>query len=260
MKRGNIKGQVTIFIIVAIAIVAVGILIYLFYPNISSLFGIGTDSPTASIQSCLEKDIGNAVETLVLQGGDLNPKHFFMYDNSMVGYLCYTNEYYKPCVMQNPLLKQHIENEIKSVVEEKAKDCFDSMEENYRGKGYEVNLVRGDMNVELLPKRVSVTFDNTLTLKKSSSERYEKFIVVLNNNLYELVSITNSILNFEAVYGDAETTTYMDYYRDLKVEKKKHSDGTTVYIITDRNTENKFQFASRSYAFPPGYGIAEVLG
>jgi len=56
-------------------------------------------------------------------------------------------------------------------------------------------------------------------------------------------------------FGDAETTTYMNYYRDLKVEKKKKTDGTTVYIITDRNDGNKFQFASRSIAWPPGYAI-----
>jgi len=77
--------------------------------------------------------------------------------------------------------------------------------------------------------------------------------VILNNNLYELVSIVNSILNWEARYGDSETTIYMNYYHDLKVEKKKQSDGSTIYILTDRNTLDKFQFASRSVAWPPGY-------
>ena len=81
---------------------------------------------------------------------------------------------------------------------------------------------------------------------------------MLNNNLYELVSITNSILNWESKYGDAETTVYMNYYHDLKVEKMKQSEGTTVYILTDKNNENKFQFASRSVAWPPGYGVSQV--
>ena len=94
-----------------------------------------------------------------------------------------------------------------------------------------------------------------LTLTKGGAEKYDSFRVVLNNNLYELVSITNSILNLEARYGDAETTIYMNYYHDLKVEKKKQSDGTTIYILTDRNNKNQFQFASRSVAWPPGYEI-----
>ena len=44
----------------------------------------------------------------------------------------------------------------------------------------------------------------------------------------------------------------MNYYHDLKVEKNKQTDGSTIYILTERDTENKFQFASRSVAWPPG--------
>ena len=79
---------------------------------------------------------------------------------------------------------------------------------------------------------------------------------MLDNNLYELASIAESIVEWEATYGDSETTTYMNYYHDLKVEKKKQTDGTTIYIVTNRDTRNKFQFASRSVAWPPGYGNA----
>ncbi|MFH1240218.1 MAG: hypothetical protein V1672_03295, partial [Candidatus Diapherotrites archaeon] len=97
------------------------------------------------------------------------------------------------------------------------------------------------------------TFNSSLVLTKESTEKYDLFSVVLNNNLYELVSVANSILNWETRYGDSETTNYMTYYHDLKVEKKKQSDGSTIYILTDRNNGNKFQFASRSVAWPPGY-------
>jgi hypothetical protein len=75
----------------------------------------------------------------------------------------------------------------------------------------------------------------------------------LNNNLYQLVNIADSIIDFESIYGDSETTIYMNYYHDLKVEKLKQIDESTIYILTDRTDGNKFQFASRSYAFPPGY-------
>jgi len=75
----------------------------------------------------------------------------------------------------------------------------------------------------------------------------------VNNNIYELSAIAESILNSEADYGDVEVTVYMDYYTDLKVEKQKQSEGTTIYILTDRNTGDKFQFASRSIVWPPGY-------
>ena len=47
----------------------------------------------------------------------------------------------------------------------------------------------------------------------------------------------------------------MILYPGVKVEKYKQEDGTTVYILTDRNTNDKFQFAVRSLAWPPGYGF-----
>lgn len=257
MKGGfgkNKKGQVTIFIILAIVIVVLGVLIYMYYPQIKTTLGLGPKNPQSFIQLCIEEKIEESVEKLSLQGGSINPEHFILYDNEKIEYLCYTNEYYKTCVMQRPLLKAHIENEIKDEIKEEVKECFISLKESYQKKGYSVNMKEGGTSVELLPKRIATTFDYSLTLTKGESEKYESFRVVLNNNLYELVSIASSILNWEARYGDAETTIYMNYYHDLKVEKKKQSDGTTIYILTDRNNENKFQFASRSVVWPPGFG------
>jgi hypothetical protein len=56
----------------------------------------------------------------------------------------------------------------------------------------------------------------------------------------------------EARYGNSETTIYMDYYHNLKVEKSEQTDGSTVYRLTDRKDGSVFQFASRSIAWPPG--------
>ena len=65
--------------------------------------------------------------------------------------------------------------------------------------------------------------------------------------------IASSISNWEAKYGDSETMNYMIYYPNLKVEKKKQGDGTTIYIITDKESEDKFMFASRSLVLPAGF-------
>jgi hypothetical protein len=94
--------------------------------------------------------------------------------------------------------------------------------------------------------------------KGEESINYDSIRVVVDSNIYELVSIANSILNWEATYGDSETTTYMNYYHDLKVEKLKQGEGTTVYILSNRDSGEKFQFASRSVVFPPGYGASEI--
>ena len=252
MKRGEKKGQLTIFIIIAIVIVAIGVLMYLFFPQIKTGLGISTNDPNVFIQDCMEEKIESTVKTLSSQGGSITPINYFPYQDENIEYLCYTNEYYIPCVMQQAMLKQHIENEIKNEILAEKKACFDSLKKNFESSGYTVTLIEGETRVELLPKRIVVAFENDLTLTKDGSERYDKLSVVLNNNLYELISIAKSILNMEARYGDSETTIYMNYYHDLKVEKKKQTDGTTIYILTDRNKGDIFQFASRSIAWPPG--------
>ncbi|MBR9701649.1 hypothetical protein GOV13_01880 [Candidatus Pacearchaeota archaeon] len=258
--KGDTRGQVSIFIIVAIAIVAVGVLLFMFYPEIGSNFGLESKNPSEFIQDCIKDEVESNVNRLSHQGGSLEPEHYFVYNSEKLEYLCYTNEYYKTCVVQQPMLKRHIEREVEEAIEETVDECFVDLEESFQKKGYEVNLRRGAFSVELLPKRIAVSFDDSLTLTKETSEKFDSISVMVNNNLYELVSIANSIISWETSYGDAETTTYMNYYHDLGVQKKLQSDGTTVYVLTDLNNGNKFQFASRSVAWPPGYGVESVLG
>jgi hypothetical protein len=248
------RGQVTIFIIIAIIIVAAGFLIYSFYPQIKSTLSGQEVTPESYIQSCVEGEIKTAVDTLSVQGGTIKPENFLLYKDTKVEYLCYTAEYYSPCIVQQPMLKTHVELEIQNDIKNTVDACFASMKSSYEKKGFSVDLKSGQKRIELLPKRIVATFNYSLTLTKGSdTQKHDSFSVVMNNNLYELISIANSIIEFETTYGDAETTAYMVYYHDLKVEKNLQSSGVKVYVLTDRNTENKFQFASRGQVWPAGY-------
>ena len=48
------RGQVTIFVIIAIVIIAAVILTYVFYPKIKAPTELSVKNPSAFIQSCLE--------------------------------------------------------------------------------------------------------------------------------------------------------------------------------------------------------------
>jgi len=249
------RGQVTIFIIIAIAIIAIGVLIYAFYPQIQSLFGSESKNPAAFMQTCLEDEIEDTVKILSLQGGSMDPEHFYLYKDNKIDYLCYTNEYYRTCVVQQPMLKSHIESEIKREIMAEVDACFSDLEDSFKGQGYDVSLTSGNTTVELLPEAIITTLTHKLNLIKGDSENYETFRIILDSNLYELTGIARSIVNWEASYGDVETTTYMNYYHNLKVEKLNQMEGSTIYILTNRDTNEIFQFVSRSVAWPPGYGI-----
>ena len=72
------RGQVTIFVIIAIVIVVAAIGMYFIYPQIT-----GTSissSPTEFIQDCLEDEIEENVEKISLKGGSLNPVFYSEYN------------------------------------------------------------------------------------------------------------------------------------------------------------------------------------
>jgi hypothetical protein len=251
MNKKNKRGQITIFVIIAIIIIALAFAIYYFYPQIRTTITGQTLNPSSYLQGCIEEELNSALESVSAHGGSINPEHYILYQNQNIEYLCYTNEYYKTCVMQQPLLKRHIEQEVTEAVSGTADECLNSLVQSYTKQGYDVELKKGNVSLELLPKRAVLYFNSALTLKKENSQRYTDLRVSVTNNLYELVSIATSILNFETTYGDSETTIYMNYYHDLKVEKLKQEEGSKIYILTDRNNGNKFQFATRSIAWPP---------
>ena len=252
MIKTKKRGQVTIFVIIFIMIIVMGMIIYFLYPKIKIYYSEESVNPNLYMQGCLEDDLQENIARITSQGGSLNPEHYILYNDYKIEYLCYTEEYYKTCVMQRPLLYSHMEREIKNSITRKTQECLDLMKNDYEKRGYSVTLGRNDIEVEILPRKIMVVINGTIKIEKQDVKTYDRISVPVNNNLYELIGIASSILNWEARYGDAETTVYMDFYRDVKVEKKTQSDGSKVYILSERETKNKFQFASRSIAWPPG--------
>lgn len=247
------RGQVTIFVIIAILIVILAGVLYYFYPQIEENFSGETENPNQYIQQCIQEDFEKNVKKITSQGGSLEPEHYILHNNDKIEYLCYASEDYQNCVVQRPLLKEYIEKEALDSIEEKTNDCFNEMVNNFESRGYDVDLRKKGVGVNIVPEGTVLDINHTLELEKKDTRNYDGFSVVLNNNLYELVYIAKGIIEWETIYGDAETTVFMGYHRDVKVEKKKQSDGSTVYILTDRDTEDKLQFASRSIPWPAGY-------
>ncbi len=243
------RGQLTIFIIVAVLVVALVILVFFVSPGLRRGGEIGRiENPENFIQTCLEDSIKEKAETIGLQGGSFNPEFYYLYQDNKLQYLCYNNDVYALCAVQQPFLREHVENEIKEGILEDVNFCFNSLKDNYP----ESNVVKGIVKVNLLPEKILTTMNYEFTFSVAGqTERREKFDVVLNNNLYELVAIAQHIVEFEALFGEADADRYMDLYSDLKVEKYPQTDETYIYILTNKETGDKFQFASRSLAFSP---------
>ncbi len=257
------RAQVTIFIILGIIIIAVGALIYFLYPQIKSTL-LTSSNPESFIQTCMSDALTQAIENISLQGGSIKPQNYFYYYNPDlkqaydVDYLCYTNKYYLNCTIQQPALMSHVGSEILADIKPAADSCFSSLQNNYKNQGYSTSLINGNTTISILSGRVVVTFNNQLTITKGNTQRFNQFSVLVNNNLYELVLVAYNIVNWEAAYGDVNTQEFMYYYHNLIVQQAEQTDGTKVYILTDLDTGNIFQFATRSIVLPAGYGTVGI--
>jgi len=252
MSNLNKRGQLTIFIIVAVVILSV-ILVLLFYPKIKVAIS-GDLNPDSYLAKCIEPAIKPKLDLMAKQGGYLNPEGFLFYQNTRIKYLCYTPEFYKVCQVQQPMIKAHVEQELTKVVADKAKICMDNLKKEYESRGYSVMVGKSDYKVEMVPGKIRINFEMPMSITKETTQTYKEFNADLNSQMYDLLMIAQSIVEFESTLGDSETLIYMQYYPDLRVDKTKLSDGTKVYKLTNVVTKESFTFASRSLSWPPGYG------
>lgn len=250
------KGQVTLYVIIAIIIFAVGLLLFLFYPHSQTSSSSGSSNPYSFVQTCLKEGFVNQVRLMSLQGGEINPKFYYTYNGSKIKYLCYTNSPYTLCTVQQSLLKEHMISELENSLKGNVSSCFNKMKESYEKQGYKVNMTSGTLVVGIMPKQIIFNFKGyTFAINKGTAKKFKNFSVRLDSHLNQLLAIEENILEWEATYGDADVNSYMAFYHNLQVEKKKQEDGTTIYILKEINTGEVFQFASRSNYFGAGIQV-----
>tara|TARA_Y100000310_G_C20683919_1_gene817742 strand:+ start:235 stop:999 length:765 start_codon:yes stop_codon:yes gene_type:complete len=248
------KGQVAIFVIIAIVIVASIVIIVLFFPNVADVF-VGEFTPQSFLKSCVEEDLMENVGLLASQGGYKNPEGFIVHEGKKIKYLCYTSEYYKTCSVQQPMIKGHFEGELESLILPKANECARALKAEYEDRGFGVSSGEVKSDVEIVPGKIKIGFEAPMTITKDTTQTFRDFDVEIDSEIYDLLLTAQSIIDFESEFGDSETGLYLQYYPDLKIEKMKLSEGTTIYKISDVVSGDEFMFASRSLAWPPGYGL-----
>jgi len=70
-----------------------------------------------------------------------------------------------------------------------------------------------------------------------------------------LLMISTSIVDYESTYGDAETSLYVNYYPNLRIEKMKLGDGSTIYTVNDvvSAQSNLYKLIARNYHLPEDF-------
>ena len=253
-QRGK-RGQATIFIIVALAIIAV-IFAILIYPKIKGGGQIdATQNPQTFLEGRMRSSLRMNVERLGAHGGELNPTGFIENNGTKIKYLCYTNEYYKTCVNQQPLIKESMEQALTNTMKPEAERCVKELISEYEKQGWKVSsgTITSDANIIL--DSIIININAPMTLSKDVSKTYRSFSVEIPSGMYEILYISSSIISYESTFGDADTNAYLQLYPNINIYKNQLGDGTVIYGVENVITKEKFTFASRSLPWPPGYGI-----
>lgn len=255
MRNWRKEGQTTIFIIVAIVIVAGAVLIYFFYPEIKSFVG-GEVAPNTYLKTCVEPGVRDGVEMLASQGGSPNPQSYVLHGGNKVKYLCYTSQYYLTCQIQEPFIQKNFEEELNKIVKAKTDVCVEKLKAEYGRRGFAVSAEEAATGVEIIPGVIRVNIDAPISVSKDdTTQSFEEFDIEIPSEMFNLFLIASSVIDYEATYGDTDTSIYLMYYPNLDIDKTVLSDGTTVYSVGDVTTGERFTFASRSLAWPAGYGL-----
>jgi len=248
------KAQVTIFIIGGVVIIAAVILFVLFRQGIiPGMDQKPEENPRSFLETCIEDKLIEAVELISSQGGYVEALLFKSYDDKNISYLCYNKNNYFPCIVQEPMLFQHLKDEIHTEVKESVADCFDSLALSLEKRAYVVEVEYNGFEVNLLDRRIEIELDANLILTKGGETSGEEdFTLVFLTRFYNLGIVAQEIISQEAEYCNFNQLGYMMVYPDVKIEKRALSDQTTIYHLSHKKTMEEFWFAVRSCALPGG--------
>lgn len=251
----NSRGQVTIFIIFALIIVVIIAIIFLLKLKTNVVMQIiNENNPQGSIETCTKQAVEDALERITINGGDINPGFSVKYKNDDIVYICYSGEYYRPCAYQRPLLVEHIQRELVNDITPKIEDCFQKLKMKI-GESSSVTDSPGiKVFVNLFPKHIGIKIEKNFRIERGdSSVSFDKFNIVMLHPIYDFADIAMEVGNQQAKYCYFDSLGYMILNPSFNIEETITADNDKIYVVTERATNYKYQFAARSCPLPPGY-------
>ncbi len=242
----NKRGQLTLFIILAIVIVAAILITTLW---IKPDFNFRRSAPL-DFDGCVEQEIENAITELSKTGGFAKPTLTQEYKGELLPIFCTTDDFYETCTVQVPFPHKLFVNELDAAIESKVQECYDGQIENLLAQGLNVTQGKIDYNLSVEPSRVKAVINAPTTI---GSQQFQRFTVETQTNIYQTLMIATSILEQEVTFGDSDIDTLMLYYPEFVITKTKLGDGTTIYTIKEINSESVYKFASKSLVWPSGF-------
>lgn len=256
MKKKSVfrKGQITIFVIISLLLVVVIFIIFILM-NPPVIEVSDKENPYLYIESCTKQNVKKALEKIQETGGDIEVnKLSVMYKNVNRSYLCYSSQYYKPCVNQRPKLIEHIESEITNYIRPYIEECFASLKSDL-SKKYKIEIGNMKINTRILPKEVLVEINRKFIISRGENivNEFENFRIKILHPIYDLAKVSAEIVNQESEFCNFNSLGYMTLHPEFDITRFKTGDDDIIYTIVERNSKESFNFAIRSCSLPPGF-------
>lgn len=245
------KGQITIFIIIAILIVAAIIAAFLFFGGVFE--GIGKKpSSEQFIDKCVRDAVKPSVDAVLRGGGRIEPSFYKLYGGQKHNYLCYQKNYYLTCVNHYPQLKEIAEDEILRDSGERVRICFDSLKQDLEDRGYSYSDGAMDYDIELAPKKVLIKLSQKIDISQGGeSQALNNFDTQITSPLYDLIMVAREIVNQESQFCNFEYNGFMLFYPQFDIKRIDYDDNK-IYKLFERQSGKEFKFAVRSCVLPAG--------
>lgn len=251
----NKIGQVMVWVIVAIGLVASIVLLFLLRDKIlkPGLEERAEDDPKIFIEDCVKESVNEGVDIMIPQGGFVNPKHSIMYNDIKIEYLCHSVNYYEKCVTQHPVYLQEIEKEIKDYIEPRLDKCFNNYEFEMEKRKNDILISPMKLDVELGNGKVYVKIDRKVIITKNDESREIKdFNFEIKSPIYDLANAALEITANEVLKCDFDNVNYMMNFPRFKIKRFIMSDSTKIYNIVDLDSGKELNIAIRGCASSPG--------
>ena len=212
--------------------------------------------PEAYISDCINQHLEPTVETLASQGGSLEQGNCIFYKDVCRHYLCYTTTPYEACINQEPLLKEHVEEELKNELkfENVVINCINNFAEAAGKQNWDISVCQvPKFSINLTEGKVNVPITCEITMSKGKEVRhFKEFNPYLEWPLYEFVLLAKEIIDEEITNTDFDPVAYMLRHYWVEIEKFRASDGSKIYTLRERSSGKEFVFAIRNYVLPGG--------
>jgi hypothetical protein len=243
-------GQVSIFIILLVIIVAGIAMVFVFKNNSTLLKATGSNTDSSEItainnmvEDCVKQRAIDGIRIVGLQGGYVNLPQNYLATNI-------TNIAYGYYIGKNTLAtKSTMEKEISYYVEESIPSCIESEFNNFnitKQKPVVTTKINPDFVSVLVTMPISASKENNaFTLSKTHNN-------VISVRLGKMIDVANKIINQEIEEPNYIPLSYLDGvdYNVLVMP----SDNDLVYAIVDVSNNSKNEIVPYSFLFANRFG------